>query len=397
MSKHCVVVGGGMVAHRFVEALRSRDEAGEWRVTVLAEEPRRPYARVALTSYFENRAPELLSLGEAHLWEDPLVRLRRGAKVASIDTAAHTVITEKGVSHAYDSLVLATGSYAFMPPVPGRELPGCFVYRTIDDVAALRGYVEALQELHPNRPVRGAVIGGGLLGLEAAGALKKLGASSTVIEFAPRLMPLQVDEGGGEALKRLIEATGVDVRVATGTTAIKGQIAVEKMTFTDGPPIDVDVVIFATGVRPRDELARDAGLEVGERGGVVVDDACRTADPDIYAIGEVACIQGRVWGLVGPGYSMAEVAVDQILGRAGTFTGGDLSTKLKLLGVDVASFGDAFGATEGAKCVEGRRHERHRHDDPAAGTGLDSLRAPRGRRDGCHITCPYRYPHAGAG
>ena len=359
MSKLCVVVGGGMVAHRFVEALRSRDEAGEWRVTVLAEEPRPPYDRVALTSYFENRDPELLNLGEAHLWQDPNVKLRRGAKVVSVDPAAHTVITENGMSHAYDSLVLATGSYAFMPPVPGRELPGCFVYRTIDDVAALRGYVETLQERNPKRRIRGAVIGGGLLGLEAAGALKKLGADATVVEFAPRLMPLQVDDGGGESLKRLIEAMGVDVRVGTATSAIKGRIAVEKMVFNDGTSIDVDVVIFATGVRPRDELARDAGLEVGERGGIVVDDTCRTADPDIYAIGEVACIQGRVWGLVGPGYTMAEVAVDQMLGRSGTFTGGDLSTKLKLLGVDVASFGDAFGTTDGALSVV--------YTDPIAG------------------------------
>ncbi len=359
MSKLCLVIGGGMVAHRFVEALRSRDDGDEWRVTVLAEEPRPPYDRVALTSYFENRDPDLLNLGEEHLWKDPQVRLRKSAKVVSIDPAAHTVTTENGMPHAYDALVLATGSYAFKPPVPGGDLPGCFVYRTIDDVAALRGYVEKLQKRHPDRTVRGAVIGGGLLGLEAAGALRKLGAASTVVEFAPRLMPLQVDDGGGEALRRLIEDTGVDVRVGTATSAIKGRTTVEKMTFNDGSSIDVDVVIFATGVRPRDELARDAGLAVGERGGIVVDDACRTAEPDIFAIGEVACIQGRVWGLVGPGYTMAEVAVDQLLGRSGTFTGGDLSTKLKLLGVDVASFGDAFGATDNALSVV--------YTDPIAG------------------------------
>ncbi|MFP5416716.1 MAG: nitrite reductase large subunit NirB [Actinomycetes bacterium] len=359
MSKLCVVVGGGMVAHRFVEALRSRDDADQWRVTVLAEEPRPPYDRVALTSYFEKRDPELLSLGEAHLWEDPQVRLRRDTKVVSIDPAGHVVTTENGTAHAYDALVLATGSYAFMPPVPGRDLPGCFVYRTIDDVAALRGYVEALQRDRPDRPVRGAVVGGGLLGLEAAGALRKLGAGATVVEFAPRLMPLQVDDGGGEALKRLIEALGVEVRVGTATKEIKGRHEVQKMTFADGSAIDVDVVVFATGVRPRDELARDAGLAVGERGGVLVDDSCRTADPAIFAIGEVANIQGRVWGLVGPGYAMAEVAVDQLLGGSGTFAGGDLSTKLKLLGVDVASFGDAFGAEEGSLSVV--------YADPVAG------------------------------
>ncbi len=359
MSKLCVVVGGGMVAHRFVEALRARDEAGEWRVTVLAEEPRPPYDRVALTSYFEKRDPELLNLGEDHLWADPQVRLRKGVTVESIDPANHTVTTDGGLTMAYDALVLATGSYAFMPPVPGRELPGCFVYRTIDDVAALRGYVEGLAASRPGRPVRGAVIGGGLLGLEAAGALQKLGARSTVVEFAPRLMPLQVDDGGGEALRQLIEGLGVEVRVGTATSSIEGRHEVERMTFSDGSAIDVDVVIFATGVRPRDELARAAGLPVGERGGILVDETCRTPDPDIFAIGEVAHVAGRVWGLVGPGYTMAEVAVDQLLGGQGTFAGADLSTKLKLLGVDVASFGDAFGSADGSLSVV--------YADPVAG------------------------------
>ncbi len=359
MSRHCVVVGGGMVAHRFVEALRSRDEAGEWRITLLAEEPRPPYDRVALTSYFEKRDPELLNLGEDHLWEDPLVKLRKRSQVTGIDREAKTVTTHWGLEVAYDALVLATGSYAAVPPVEGKDLPGCFVYRTIDDVAALRGYVERLQQDNPGRQVRGAVIGGGLLGLEAAGALKKLGAASEVVEFAPRLMPIQVDEGGGEALRRLIEALGVKVRTNTATKSVGGRERVEKMTFADGSTIDVDVVIFATGVRPRDELARAAGLPIGERGGVIVDDGCVTDDPSIYAIGEVACIQGRVWGLVAPGYAMAEIAVDRLLGGPATFPGADTSTKLKLLGVDVASFGDAFATGEGALSVV--------YADPVAG------------------------------
>jgi len=342
-----VVVGGGMVARRLVDAIRSRDEAGQWAVTVLCEEPRAPYDRVALTSYFTGRHPEDLALGSQELWDDPLVTLRRGVRADSIDRDARTVTTNGGAVLAYDALVLATGSYAAVPPVPGSDLRGAFVYRTIDDVADLRAHVERRRG-EVDRPVRGAVVGGGLLGLEAAGALRALEVDTTVVEFAPRLMPLQVDDGGGEALKRLIEGLGVSVRTSTATSRIVGDRgSVSRMEFDGGGAVDVDVVVFAVGVRPRDELARACGLEVGERGGVVVDNACATADPAVWAIGEVACIEGRCLGLVAPGYTMAEIVADRLLGGAGTFPGADLSTKLKLLGVDVASFGDAFAQEPG--------------------------------------------------
>jgi len=346
-SRQLVVVGGGMVARRLVDALRARDTAGEWAVTLLCEEPRAPYDRVALTSYFTGRDPEDLALGGQELWDDPLVTLRRGVAATGVDRGCKTVTTSDGRTLPYDSLVLATGSYAAVPPVPGKDLRGAFVYRTIDDVADLRTYVETLRaEL--GRPLRGAVVGGGLLGLEAAGALTALDVRTTVVEFAPRLMPLQVDDGGGEALRRLIEALGVSVRTGTATSRITGRLGrVAAMEFVDGDRLDVDVVVFAVGVRPRDELAREAGLEVGERGGVVVDESCATADPSVWAVGEVACIGGRCLGLVAPGYTMAEVVVDRLLGGEGTFPGADLSTKLKLLGVDVASFGDAFATEPG--------------------------------------------------
>lgn len=345
--KQLVVVGGGMVARRLVDALRSRDESGQWAVTVLGEEPRAPYDRVALTSYFTGRHPEDLALGSQDLWDDPLVTLRRGVRVDSIDRDARTVTTNGGAVLPYDALVLATGSYAAVPPVPGNDLRGAFVYRTIDDVADLRAHVERRRG-EVDRPVRGAVVGGGLLGLEAAGALRALEVDTTVVEFAPRLMPLQVDDGGGEALKRLIEGLGVSVRTSTATSRVVGDRGtVSRMEFDGGDAVDVDVVVFAVGVRPRDELARACGLEVGERGGVVVDDACATSDPAVWAIGEVACIDGRCLGLVAPGYTMAEIVADRLLGGAGTFPGADLSTKLKLLGVDVASFGDAFAQEPG--------------------------------------------------
>ena len=345
-SRRLVVVGGGMVAHRLVEALADRDTDGAWSVDVFAEESRPPYDRVALTSFFSGRDPDDLLLGDPSLWRRDGVRLHTNAEVKSIDSERREVHA-RGRTFPYDALVLATGSSPAVPPVPGSDLPGCFVYRTVDDVSELRGWATTRRL---RRPVRGAVVGGGLLGLEAAGALTAMGVETTVVEFAPRLMPLQVDEGGGEGLRRLIEKLGVSVRTSTGTAKVRAGSSgrVNRMDFADGSQLPVDLVVFATGVRPRDELAREAGLPVGERGGIVVDDACATPAADVYAVGEVACIEGRCWGLVAPGYTMAEIVVDRLLGGSATFPGADTSTKLKLLGVDVASFGDAFAQTPGA-------------------------------------------------
>ncbi len=345
--RRLAVVGGGMVAHRLVEALTDRDGGEQWSVDVFAEESRPPYDRVALTSFFSGRDPDDLLLGEPDLWRRDGVRLHTNAPARAIDTDRREVHA-RGRVFGYDALVLATGSVPAVPPVPGKDLPGCFVYRTVDDVSELRGWATTR---NLKRPVRGAVVGGGLLGLEAAGALTAMGVETTVVEFAPRLMPLQVDEGGGEGLRRLIEKLGVSVRTSTATAKVRSGSSgrVNRMDFADGSHLPVDLVVFATGVRPRDELARESGLPVGERGGVVVDEACRVPEADgVFAVGEVACIDGRTWGLVAPGYTMAEVVVDRLLGGEATFPGADVSTKLKLLGVDVASFGDAFGESPGA-------------------------------------------------
>jgi nitrite reductase (NADH) large subunit len=205
----------------------------------------------------------------------------------------------------------------------------------------------------------GVVVGGGLLGLEAAHALRRLGLSPHVVELAPRLMPMQVDEGGGALLRRFIEGLGVHVYCGHATQAIEPDRGRLLVRIADGTELDTDVVVFSAGVRPRDALARDAGLRVGERGGVLVDNRCRTSDEDIWAIGECAAVEGRCYGLVAPGYAMAEVVADRLLGGNATFPGADMSTKLKLLGVDVASFGDAHAKTHGALEVV--------HNDPVAG------------------------------
>jgi nitrite reductase (NADH) large subunit len=346
-----VVVGHGMVGHRLVEALRARDVDGSWQITVLAEEADAAYDRVGLTSYTESWDRTLLALPGNDYAGDERVRLLLNARVTEIDRAAKSVITADGQRHNYDALVLATGSYAFVPPVPGHDLPGCHVYRTLDDLDGIRAGAERLR----GHDSAGVVIGGGLLGLEAANALRQFGLQTHVVEMMPRLMAQQIDEGGGALLAGIVTDLGISVHVGTGTESIEAVerpdgSASARVRLTDGEVIDASVVIFAAGIRPRDELAAAAGLTLAERGGVLTDLSCQTSDPDIYAVGEVAAIEGRCYGLVGPGYTSAEVVVDRLLGGAAEFPEADMSTKLKLLGVDVASFGDAMGATE--NCLE---------------------------------------------
>lgn len=339
-----------MVGHRFVEALRARDTDGSWHITVLAEEADAAYDRVGLTSYTESWDRALLALPGNDYTGDPQVDLLLNARVVEIDRAAKTVATADGRRYGYDALVLATGSYAFVPPVPGHDLPGCHVYRTLDDLDAIRA--GAQRAVQAGDGAGGVVIGGGLLGLEAANALRQFGLQTHVVEMMPRLMAQQIDEAGGALLARMVTELGINVHIGTGTEcieAIEGSHGM-RVRLSDGQLIDAGVVIFAAGIRPRDELARAADLAIAERGGVLTDLACRTSDPDIFAIGEVAAIDGRCYGLVGPGYTSAEVVADRLLDGVAEFGEADLSTKLKLLGVDVASFGDAMGTTE--NCLE---------------------------------------------
>ncbi|MGH8793872.1 MAG: nitrite reductase large subunit NirB [Stackebrandtia sp.] len=318
-----------MAGRRFLEAIVERDAA--WGVTVLAEEPRPAYDRVRLSSLFDGATPEDLSLAR----DLPTVDVRLSEPARSIDRAAKVVRTDHG-EHAYEKLVLATGSAPFVPPIDGVARPGVFVYRTIEDLEAIRA--------HAAGAGRGVVVGGGLLGLEAANALRLLGLRTQVVEFAPHLMPAQLDEAGGNVLKSHVAALGIEVACSTGAARIAaagGRLRLD--TSDEAVSFDADVVVFAAGVRPRDQLARDCGLELGERGGVLVDTACRTSDEDVYAVGEVAAMEGVCYGLVAPGYAMAEVAADRLAGGDATFPGADTAAKLKLLGVDVASFGVKSG------------------------------------------------------
>ncbi len=339
-----VVIGHGMVGHKLLECLVD-DASAALHVTVLCEEPRPAYDRVHLSEFFSGKSAEDLSLVKPGFFDRENVLLRLNAKAVSIDREAHTVSISTGETLSYDKLVFATGSSPFVPPMTGSDREDCFVYRTIEDL-------EAMQACGA-RAKSGVVVGGGLLGLECAKALHDMGLAAHVVEFAPRLMAVQVDDGGGRVLRSKIEELGVQVHTARHTLSITdGEAGTHRMQFADGTHLDTDMIVFSAGIRPRDKIARDCGLELGPRGGIAIDDTCRTSDPDIYAIGECAAWNGMVYGLVAPGYDMARVTAKQLLGEQAGFSGADMSTKLKLMGVDVASIGDAHGKTPGSRTYQ---------------------------------------------
>ena len=338
--RQLVVIGNGMVGHHFVENFVNSNVAGDYEIHILAEESRAAYDRVHLSEYFSGSSYEDLCLVEENLYEKHGVHLHLSEGATQIDRDAKQVITEQAV-YPYDTLVMATGSYPFVPPIPGNDGEACFVYRTLEDL-------DKIQACAKDAKV-GVVVGGGLLGLEAANALKSLGLKSHVVEFAPRLMPVQLDEDGGELLKKKIEALDVDVHCEKATTEIvAGEEHTYRMNFSDGSFLETDLILFSAGIRPQDTLARSSELEIGERGGILVNDQCLTSDENIYAIGECALWNNQIFGLVAPGYTMAKTAVAAIAGDEAAFTGADMSTKLKLLGVDVGSIGDAHGKTPGS-------------------------------------------------
>ena len=336
-----VVVGNGMVGHHYVEQLVASET--EAQVTVIGGETRPAYDRVHLSEIFSGRTAEDLALTTRDHYKEIGVDAHFGDAVASIDRENKTVTTDSGREFGYDKLVLATGSYPFVPPVKGNDLEPCLVYRTIDDLGMIKAQAE-------NSKV-GVVVGGGLLGLECANAVKNLGLETHVVEFAPGLMGVQLDAGGSAMLRRKIEALGVHVHTSKATQVIEENSDGDSrlvMQFADGGSLGTDMIVFSAGIRPYDQLARDCGLKVGERGGIEVDYQCKTSDSDIFAIGECALFGGRIFGLVAPGYRMAEVAASQLGSDSSSFQGADMSTKLKLLGVDVGSIGDAHGKEEGS-------------------------------------------------
>ena len=346
MSKTKVlVVGNGMVGHHYVETLANSDIDAD--ITVLGGEPRPAYDRVHLSEFFDGKKPEDLAMTTREHYEELGVHAHFGDFVSQIKRTEKTVITEGGREFAYDKLVLATGSYPFVPPIPGHDQEGCLVYRTIDDL----GEIEAWGK----KSKKGVVVGGGLLGLECANALRNLGLEAHVVEFAPGLMNVQLDPGGSNMLKRKISELGVNVHTSKATQKIellgddephRFRMHFADIKTRDGVEkdfLDTDMIVFSAGIRPYDQLAKDCDLALGPRGGIEIDYQCKTSDSDIYAIGECATLGGFIYGLVAPGYRMAEAAVSQLSEDRTNFTGADMSTKLKLLGVDVGAVGDSIG------------------------------------------------------
>ncbi|WP_394178959.1 nitrite reductase large subunit NirB [Marinomonas posidonica] len=338
-----VVVGNGMVGHHFIEQLIEQGAQQQFSIEVFGEEPHLAYDRVHLSEYFTGKAAADLAMTDGRLYDEHGVRYFTNSQVVAIDRAAKSLQLASGDALSYDILVLATGSYPFVPPMPGHDRDNTFVYRTLEDLDAIRDCAAKVS--------RGTVVGGGLLGLEAANALKNLGLETSVVEFAPRLMPVQLDETGGQVLKEMIEGLEVSVYTATATQEIiDGEQAFHRMNFADGSHLETDLILFSAGIRPQDALARQSALEIGERGGICVNNDCVTSDDSIYAIGECALWNGRIFGLVAPGYSMAKAAAAHIMGDSDKrFMGADMSTKLKLLGCDVGSIGDAHAQTQGCK------------------------------------------------
>ncbi|MCP0910431.1 MULTISPECIES: nitrite reductase large subunit NirB [Acinetobacter] len=336
-----LMIGHGMVGHKFIESVL--EQAGDdIELTILAEEPHLAYDRVHLTEYFSGKSVKDLSLCRSDFADAYGIDLRLNTKAVEMDQLNKTVTTNHGDVLSFDKLILATGSYAFIPPIPGNERQNCFVYRTIEDLDAIRA-----ASLNAKT---GVVIGGGLLGLEAAKALRDLNLDTHVVEFAPRLMAVQIDDLGGRVLRSKIEDLGVKVHTQKATSSIEdGDSTQHVIKFGDGSVLETDIILFSAGIRPRDELARQSGLLIGERGGIIINDYCQTSHPDIYAIGECALWDNKIYGLVAPGYDMARIAAKHVLGQEShAFAGADMSTKLKLMGVDVASIGDAHAMSPGA-------------------------------------------------
>lgn len=345
--RNLIVIGNGMVGHKFLELMVNKGSHQLWNIITFCEESRVAYDRVNLSGFFAGKTAADLSLVKPGFYQENGIKIYIGDKAETINREQQIVTSANGIEIEYDKIVLATGSFPFVPPIKGNDATGTFVYRTIDDLEQISDYAKQCKT--------GVVIGGGLLGLECANALQNIGLKTHIIEFMTRLMPVQVDDLGGQVLKATIEELGLSVHTNKVTQEIINEDGkVTKMVFADGTELETDMIVFSAGIRPRDDLAKKSDLLIGERGGIIIDDACQTSDPNIFAIGECVLHQNRIYGLVAPGYKMAEVVADYFSknsNKNNSFIGADMSTKLKLLGVDVASFGDHFAKTPGAKEV----------------------------------------------
>lgn len=327
-----VIIGNGMAAHKLCDRLRTLVDADKFRIVVFGEEKHPAYDRVHLTSFLSEGVADKLLLAPRDWYAANDIELCLGDPVVAVDREQKTVRSASGKTVAYDQLVFATGSRAFVPPVEGRELPGVFVYRTLDDLKAIRDYAPQCK--------RAAVLGGGLLGVEAAKALHDLGLETWIVERGVSLLARQLDPQAGALLQTHVEKLGLHVCNQRETQGIEALGADRLLQFNTGECLRVQLVVMAVGIRPRDELAAACGLELGARGGIRINDTLQTSDPNIFAIGECACHRNVIYGLAAPGYQMADRLAENLSGQRRKYSGSDQSTRLKLTGIEVSTLGD---------------------------------------------------------
>ena len=349
MSEPLIVIGNGMAAARFVDEL-ARRALGRYAIAVIGEEPRLAYNRVLLSALLADEVGfDDIELRPARWWRDRGVTLRYGVRATAVDAAARNVTLAGGTRLSFSKLVFATGSQPIKPDIPGMDLPGVLTFRDVDDVNAIAAAKAA--------GTRVVVIGGGLLGLEAAYGLAKAGARVTLLHLMDRLMERQLDHRAALMLQRAVEARGIAVRLQAQTARIAGNGKVEGVELHDGTTIAADAVVVAVGIRANAALARTAGIEVGR--GIVVDDHLETNAAGVHAIGECAEHRGCCYGLVEPAYEQAQLLARRLAGERASYPGSVLATNLKVSGVNVFSAGDFLGATAEAEEIVLR--------DPAAG------------------------------
>jgi nitrite reductase (NADH) large subunit len=334
VSEPLVVVGNGMAAARLVDEL-TRIAQGRYAIAVIGDEPRLAYNRVLLSAVLAGEtASHDIELRPAAWWRDRGVTLKYGCVVSEIDVGRRELKIANDESIAFSKLVLATGSTPLRLNVPGADLAGVHTFRDSRDVDLLLTLAAQKKRV--------AVIGGGLLGLEAAYGLAKAGASVTLLHLMDRLMERQLDRPAAELLKSLVERKGIKILLDANTRCLHGETDVDGVELTDGRRIDADAVIFAAGIRPNVTLARDGGIPVNR--GIVIDDLLQTGAPDIFALGECAEHRGICYGLVEPAYEQARVLAQHLAGKAAAYSGSVVATNLKVSGVSVFSAGDFMGA-----------------------------------------------------
>ncbi|EEY59869.1 nitrite reductase [NAD(P)H], putative [Phytophthora infestans T30-4] len=354
-----VVVGNGMVGHRFLDRLRKYDTTKRFTVVSIGEEPIQHYNRMLLTEYFEHLSIDKLKLAPPNWYVENGVDLITNTQALALDTKNKKLLCQrlsddvpKQFEVPYDRVVIATGASALVPQLPGASLHGVFVYRSIADLNSIIAHAEKQAKLEATGSAKkyALVIGGGLLGLEAAKAVHDLKLSVRIIDRGTRLMSRQLDADGAKVLhNEIVNKFGIDVLYEKSTQEIIGteESGVEAVEFTNGERFDnVCMVIFATGIKPRDELAHSSGLELAKRGGILINDYLECSEPYVYGIGECISHRDVTYGLVAPGYEMADTLAKNLTCGSPenriAFPGGDVSTKLKLMGMEVGSFGDYF-------------------------------------------------------